>query len=84
MFEHNSNEYKGAMSPLSSALDGSAQKTVVLIERSIATLESYLAPAAPKLEESPNDQQITSIARKGEEKMEPTQDEHADSNSPTD
>ncbi len=84
IFEHNSNEYKGAMSPLSSALDGSAQKTVVLIERSIATLESYLKTTAPTLEVSSDDQQTKSIARKGEEELETTQDEHADRDIATD
>ena len=82
-FERSTNDYRGSMTPLSSALDGTAHKAVVLIERSIATLESYLASSTPISEESLESTQSESIARKGDNNMEPTNDEHANSNSTT-
>ena len=72
------------MSPLSSALDGTAHKAVILIEHSIATLESYLASSTPISEESLESSQGKSIARKGDDKTETTNNEHANSDSPTD
>lgn len=83
-FERNTNDYRGSMSPLSSALDGTAHKAVVLIERSIATLESYLASTAPTSEKSLESTETKSIARKGDDKTESKNDEHANSNSTTD
>ena len=84
IFERSSNEYRGSMSPLSSALDGTAHKAVVLIEKSIATLESYLASSTPTSEETLDSTQGKSIARKGSKQMEPNKDEHANSDSTTD
>lgn len=81
-FERNSNEYRGAVSPLSSALDGNAHKAVVLIENSIATLEKYLASSAPVSEELLDGTTTPSIARKGDNQKE-SKDEHADSDSTT-
>ena len=88
-FERSTNEYRGAISPLSSALDGTAHKAVVLIERSITTLESYLKSVTPISEESAQATKATkakSIARKRDAEMEHTekQNEHANSNSTTD
>ena len=83
-FERSTNEYRGAMSPLSSALDGTAHKAVVLIEKSIATLESYIASSVPTSEETLDSTQGKSIARKGNKQMESTNDEHANSNRTTD
>lgn len=83
-FERSTNDYRGSMSPLSSSLDGTAHKAVVLIERSIATLESYLASTAPLSEESLEPTESKSIARKGDDKTETKNDEHANSNSTTD
>ena len=71
------------MAPLSSALDGTAHKAVVLIERSIATLESYLASSAPISETSLEPPKSESIARKGDDNMETQTDEHANSDSTT-
>jgi hypothetical protein len=84
LFERSTNEYRGAMAPLSSALDGIAQKAVVMIERSIATLESYLASGVPIAEESLEVTKTKSIARKGDDTKETETDEHADSDSTTD
>ena len=57
----------------------------MLIERSIATLESYLASSTPIAEEILETTEAESIARKGEEtNKETSDDEHADSNSTTD
>jgi hypothetical protein len=88
-FERSTNEYRGAISPLSSALDGTAHKAVVLIERSITTLESYLKSVTPISEESAQATKATkekSIARKRDAEMEHTekQNEHANSDSTTD
>ena len=83
-FERSTNEYRGVLSPLSSALDGSAQKTVVLIEQSIATLESYLSTKTTSATEELSTTQTTSIARKGEEQTKDPHDEHANSDSTTD
>ncbi len=82
-FERSSNEYRSALSPLSSALDGSAQKTVHLIEKSIATLEQSLSTKTASATEELSTTQTTSIARKGEEQTEYTNDEHANSDSTT-
>ncbi len=85
-FERSTNEYRGSISPLSSALDGNARKAVVLIERSIATLEKYLATQTKSDIETLSSTGTTSIARKGEEQQTQTEsnDEHANSNGPTD
>ncbi len=84
-FERSTNEYRGAISPLSSALDGNAHKAVVLIERSIETLEKYLATQTTSDTETLSSVDAQSIARKGEEQQNETEknDEHANSNSPT-
>ncbi len=85
LFERSTNEYRGAMSPLSSSLDGTAQKAVVLIERSITSLEAYLSSSTPIDEELHETSDAQSIARKGEDQKdtkEPNCDEHADSDSP--
>lgn len=85
IYERNANEYRGAVSPLSSALDGSALKAVVLIERSIKTLEQYLSTSAPSAEVKTQTTPTTSpsIARKGDDQTEEIQDEHTNRNSPT-
>ena len=83
-FERSTNDYRGSMSPLSSALDGTAHKAVVLIERSIETLESYLRSTAPTSEETASSAKGQSIARKGDDNMETKNDEHANSDSTTD
>ena len=83
--EHELNEYRGAMSPLSTSLDGSMGKAVVILEHSIRSLEAYLSTkivsAEEILDESPS---IESIARKGEDNTKEPNDEHANGNSPTD
>ena len=79
-FGKNVNDYRGTISPLSSALDGSAQKAVILIERSIASLEQYLSTSTPTSEITSNSTaQPTSISRKGEDNTESQHDEHANS-----
>ena len=83
MFERSTNEYRGAIAPLSSALDGTTHKAVVLIERSIATLESYLSSETPTSAETLTASEGDSIARKGAEQSE-SNHEHADSDSTTD
>ena len=83
-FERSTNDYRGSMSPLSSALDGTANKAVILIERSIESLESYLRSTAPTSEETTSSPKGKSIARKGDDNMETKHDEHANSNSTTD
>ena len=83
MFERSTNEYRGSISPLSSALDGTAHKAVVLIERSIATLESYLSSETPTSAETLTAPEGDSIARKGAEQSE-SNHEHADSDRTTD
>jgi hypothetical protein len=83
-FERSTNDYRGSMSPLSSALDGTAHKAVVLIENSIETLESYLRSTAPTSEESTASTKGKSIARKGDDKTEIKNNEHANSDSTTD
>ena len=84
-FEQQTNEYRGAMTPLSSCLDGDLSKAVSVLTNSIKSLEEYLASTAPTssepLEAAP---QTESIARSGEEMKEDNADEHVDSQSPTD
>jgi len=82
IFEQSTNEYRGAIAPLSSALDGTAQKAVVLIERSISRLEEYLQGNRPNLEELEQINNTKSISRKGEDKE--STDEHANSDGPAD
>ena len=90
-FERSTNEYRGSISPLSSALDGTAHKAVVLIERSIETLESYVSSKAPTSAETLTAPDGDSISRKGAEQTEQTKnttkqephDEHANSDSTT-
>lgn len=83
MFERSVNEYRGAISPLSSALDGSAHKAVVLIERAITSLEQYLATQTTSSEPIDSSTSTPSIARKGKEQAEPN-NEHTDSDSTID
>ena len=84
-FEQQTNEYKGAMTPLSSSLDGDLNKAVSILTNSIKSLEEYLASTAPTssepLEAAPTTE---SIARSGEESTKDSTDEHVDSQSPTD
>jgi len=84
-FERQINEYRGAMTPLTSILDGQLNKALAILERSIQTLESYIATTAPSAADelvTPND--VTSIARSGDEaqKENPT-NEHANSEDAT-
>ena len=76
-FEQQINEYRGALAPLSAMLDGNLNKAVVILERSIQSLEAYIASTAPtaKQELAP-ERDAASIARKGEDKTEDTPDEH--------
>ena len=84
-FEQQTNEYKGAMTPLSSSLDGDLNKAVSILTNSIKTLEEYIASTSPTssepLEAAPA---AESIARSGEDIMENNTDEHVDSKSTTD
>jgi len=82
--EHEMNEYRGAMAPLSTSLDGDMDKAVLILERSIKSIEAYLATTAESAQEilgSPP--ALDSIARKGDDTKE-QQDEHANSDSPVD
>jgi hypothetical protein len=83
--EHELNEYRGAMSPLTTSLEGDMTKAVVILERSIRSLEAYLStkitPAEETLGETP---ELESIARKGEDNKKETSDEHANGNSTAD
>jgi hypothetical protein len=84
-FEHALSEYKGAMAPLSSSLDGNLHKAVVILSNSIDSLEKYISTSAPGLDESPTTEtKLESIARSGDDIKEDTDNEHADSDSPTD
>ena len=84
-FEQQTNEYKGAMTPLSSSLDGDLNKAVSILTNSIKSLEEYLASTAPTssepLEAAPESK---SIARSGEDSTKDNTNEHVDSQSPTD
>lgn len=84
-FEQQTNEYKGAMTPLSSSLDGDLNKAVSILTNSIKSLEEYIASTAPTssepLEATPA---AESIARSGEDVTKDSTDEHVDSQSPTD
>ena len=83
--EHELNEYRGAMTPLSSSLDGDMNKAVSILERAISSLEAYIATSSTSADEILGDaQQIKSIARKGEDRTKEVDDEHADSDSATD
>lgn len=82
--EHEINEYRGAMAPLSTALEGDMNKAVSILERSIKSLEAYIAtPSTTDQEMLDNTLALESIARKGEDKKE-QQDEHANGDSPAD
>lgn len=84
-FERETNEYRSSLTPLSSSLDGSLNKAVVLLDKAIQTLEAYLASSVPTTEEeTTSTQQLESIARKGKDDKENQTDEHADSDSTTD
>ena len=84
-FEQQTNEYRGAMTPLSSSLDGDLNKAVNILTNSIKSLEEYIASTAPTssepLEAAPA---AESIARSGEDITENNTDEHVDSQSTTD
>jgi hypothetical protein len=82
--EHEINEYRGAMAPLSTSLEGDMNKAVSILERSIKSLEAYIAtPSTTDQEMLDNTLALESIARKGEDKKE-QQDEHANGDSPAD
>tara|TARA_X000001036_G_scaffold427006_1_gene455092 strand:+ start:671 stop:1276 length:606 start_codon:yes stop_codon:yes gene_type:complete len=82
--EHEINEYRGAMAPLSTSLEGDMNKAVSILERSIKSLEAYIAtPSTSAQEMLHNTLALDSIARKGEDKKE-QQDEHANGDSPAD
>jgi hypothetical protein len=82
--EHEINEYRGAMAPLSTSLEGDMNKAVSILERSIKSLEAYIAtPSTSAQEMLDNTLALDSIARKGEDKKE-QQDEHANGDSPAD
>jgi len=84
-FEQQINEYRGAMTPLSSSLDGDLNKAVSILTKSIKSLEEYIASTTPTrsepLEAAPA---AKSIARSGEDITEDNTDEHVDSQSTTD
>ena len=83
--ERETNEYRGAITPLLSSLEGSLNKAVFIIDKSIKTLESYLASSLKTSEQELQDStNTTSIARGGDAKLEEQDDEHADSSSATD
>lgn len=79
-FEQQINEYRGAMTPLSSCLDGDLNKAVTVLTNSIKSLEEYIANTtstnSEPLESKPT---VESIARTGEDITENSTDEHADS-----
>jgi hypothetical protein len=83
--ERETNEYRGAITPLLSSLEGSLNKAVFIIDKSIQSLEAYLSTSIKPDEELQDSTGTPTIARSGEEyvKEEPT-DEHADSGSATD
>ena len=83
-FEHQINEYRGAMTPLSSTLDGDLNKAVSILTNSIKSLEAYIASTAPTSEVLEDSQSAKSIARSGEDTTENNTDEHVDSQSTTD
>jgi len=84
-FEQQINEYRGAMTPLSSSLDGDLNKAMSILTKSIKSLEEYIASTTPTrsepLEAAPA---AKSIARSGEDITEDNTDEHVDSQSTTD
>lgn len=84
-FEQQINEYQGAMTPLSSSLDGDLNKAVSILTNSIKSLEEYIASTTPTgsepFEAAPA---AESIARSGEDITEDNTDEHVDSQSTTD
>jgi hypothetical protein len=83
--ERETNEYRGAITPLLSSLEGSLNKAVFIIDKSIQTLESYLATSVKSSEQDIHDATDTaSIARSGDDAEEQTNDEHADGSSTTD
>ncbi len=83
--EREINEYRGAMTPLLSSLEGSLNKAVFIIDRSIQSLEAYLSTSAQSAEQELQDAtETSSIARKGEDNKEHEDDEHADRSSATD
>jgi hypothetical protein len=84
-FEREINEYRGAINPLLSSLEGSLNKAVFIINKSIQSLEAYLATSL----QAPDQpiEEITdkpSIARSGEDIKDTQPDEHADSGLTTD
>ena len=84
LLEHELNEYRGALTPLSTSLDGDMNKAVSILEHAIHSLEAYIATTSHNEDEFLQDTtQATSIARKGDEKAKEVNDEHADSDSPT-
>ncbi len=82
--EHELNEYRGAMSPLSTSLEGDMGKAVTILERAIHSLEAYISTSSTSAEELLGDAPtLDSIARKGEDTKD-QHDEHANGDSPTD
>ncbi|MBC8202135.1 MAG: hypothetical protein H8E86_08820 [Planctomycetes bacterium] len=83
--ERETNEYRGAITPLLSALEGSLNKAVFIIDKSIQSLESYLATSVKSSEQEISDStNAPSIARGGDAVQEQQKDEHADGSSTTD
>jgi hypothetical protein len=83
-FEQQTNEYRGAMTPLSSCLDGDLNKAVSVLTNSVKSLEEYLASTTPTSELLEAEPAAESIARSGEDSTKDSTDEHVDSQSPTD
>jgi len=82
--ERETNEYRGAITPLLSSLEGSLNKAVFIIDKSIQSLEAYLSTSIKPNEELQDSTGTATIARSGEEYVkEEIKDEHADSGSTT-
>ena len=80
-FERSLNEYRGAMAPLGSILDGDLQKASSILTNAIKSLEAYVSTTLESQETVDNDfTNKESIARKGDDQ----QDEHSCSDSTTD
>ena len=83
VIEHENHEYRSAMSPLTASLDGELKKAVVKIDNAITTIELYLADIVQTSEDTTVPIEAESIARSGSDRKD-LDDEHGDSQSPTD
>jgi hypothetical protein len=83
ILEHENHEYRSAITPLATSLEGELQKAVMKIDNAIVAIELYLADVVAENEELNTETEATSIARRGVDRKD-AKDEHGNGESTID